>query len=91
MFSCGSENKQRLFPYTTLPDWFFFGCAARTGSFMLVLVFKNGFIVEAVSRQPLTADDRMRSYTSGGQLDTETSFSRVVGLSPYQFLPTVSS
>ena len=21
---CGSENKQRLFPYTTLTDWFFF-------------------------------------------------------------------
>jgi len=20
---CGSENKQRLFPYTTLTDWFF--------------------------------------------------------------------
>jgi hypothetical protein len=22
---CGSENKQRLFPYTTLTDWFYNG------------------------------------------------------------------
>jgi len=34
---CGSENKQRLFPYTTLTDWFVFitetscvYCAVRT-------------------------------------------------------------
>jgi len=42
---------------------------------MLVLVFKNGSIVETVSRRPLTADDRMRSYASGGQMGTGTSFS----------------
>jgi len=33
----GSENKQRLFPYTTLTDWFLqrtecVYCAVRTGS-----------------------------------------------------------
>jgi hypothetical protein len=42
---------------------------------MLVLVFKSGSIVQAVSRRPLTADDRMRSYASGGQLGTGASFS----------------
>ena len=35
---CGSENKQRLFPYTALTDWFFITetdcvyCVVRTGS-----------------------------------------------------------
>jgi hypothetical protein len=32
---CGSQNKQRLFPYTALTDWFFITdsvyCAVRTG------------------------------------------------------------
>ena len=40
---CGSENKQRLFPYTTLTDWFFITdteyvyCAVRTGSLYVIL------------------------------------------------------
>jgi hypothetical protein len=42
---------------------------------MLILVFKSCSIVQAVSRRPLTADDRMRSYAIGGQMGTGTSFS----------------
>src|SRR5215510_2086637 len=40
---CGSENKQRLFPYTALTDWFFITetecvyCAVRTGSLYIIL------------------------------------------------------
>ena len=41
---CGSQNKQPLFPYTTLTDWFFIietecvYCAVRTGSLKTVMV-----------------------------------------------------
>ena len=39
---CGSENKQRLFPYTALTDWFLYPrrsvyCAVRTGSLYIIL------------------------------------------------------
>jgi len=40
---CGSENKQRLFHYTALTDWFFITetecvyCAVRTGSLYIIL------------------------------------------------------
>jgi len=40
---CGSENKQRLFPYTALTDWFFITetecvyCVVRTGSLCIIL------------------------------------------------------
>jgi hypothetical protein len=36
---CGSENKQRLFPYTALTDWFLqlsVFCAVRTGSLYII-------------------------------------------------------
>ena len=41
---CGSENKQRLFPYTALTDCFFITetecvyCAVRTGSLYIIQV-----------------------------------------------------
>ena len=40
---CGSENKQRLFPYTALNDWFVqlrrgVYCAVRTGSLYIIQV-----------------------------------------------------
>ena len=39
---CGSENKQQLFPYTALTDWFLqprrsVYCAVRTGSLYIIL------------------------------------------------------
>jgi len=40
---CGSENKQRLVPYTALTDWFFIiemdcvYCAVRTGCLYIIL------------------------------------------------------
>ena len=41
---CGSENKQRLFPHTTVTNWFVITdtecvyCAVRTGSLNVILV-----------------------------------------------------
>ena len=42
---CVSENKQRLFPYTALTDWFYnrdwgIYCAVRTGSLYIIHVYR---------------------------------------------------
>jgi hypothetical protein len=56
---CGSENNQRLFPYTALTDWFFVTetecvyCAVRTGALYIIQVT---LVSKVVLPSPLTYD-----------------------------------
>jgi hypothetical protein len=64
---CGSENKQRLFPYTALTDWFFITerkcvyCAVRTVFMCFVWIF-------SVQELPLTLEmGTYRLYRNVGE------------------------
>jgi hypothetical protein len=45
---CGSENKQRLFPYTALTDWFFWDAVCLLHGTVLVFVYKSTFCPHSV-------------------------------------------
>jgi hypothetical protein len=60
---CGSQNKQRLFLYTALTDWFFITetecvyCVVRTGSSRIMQVsFKGRAVTQAFSFLPWVLD-----------------------------------
>jgi hypothetical protein len=80
----GSENKQRLFPYTASTDWFFYN---REGMCLLrgtTCVFK---FAEAVSRQPDFESQVSPCAIYGGQSGTETGFPPSSYVSPASIIP----
>jgi hypothetical protein len=52
---CGSENKQRLFPYTALTDWTdCVYCTVRTG-LRLMLVFEVFYVYVCINNEVISA------------------------------------
>jgi hypothetical protein len=91
---CGSQNKQRLFPYTALTGWFFITetqcvyCAVRTGYFYIQYVLNPAVDVPTVSliRTPVIKHNVTKRTTT--QMWPCSSVSRPQtqhkGLSQYQ-------
>jgi hypothetical protein len=91
---CGSENKQRLFHCTALTGWFYNRdgvCLLRGTDWVLMYhsVSKDCAMPQAVSRQVLTAEARVRSPVSpcgvcGVKCGTVTGFPASTFLLPCQ-------
>jgi hypothetical protein len=90
MYFCdlyGSQNKQRLFPYTLLDQTTGFHdlhalclMCVKNWIFTFIFVFKGCVMAQAVRRRPLTAEAQVRSQVipckiGGGQGGTPTGFS----------------